>query len=432
MAAALPRGIQRDPTDPTGKAKVAVFTVRGRRFRRRLGRVSVREAVRLRQQLIDSSGGVTVGEMVEQHLQLGASRWTKTYLRDARRFAVAIQRAFGSELAQRLRPAQIQAHLDDQARVVGPAQANHQVRFLRAAYNTWDRKFRGASDPPIANPVRRGSVGFLPVARRNRGFTVDQEVRLLENLPTHYPNPQLVRMAILTGLRRANLVGLEWAWVDLEAETVTIPMEAYKSRREHVVPLVAEAVDILLDLPTLKAGRRFVFEGHANSWWGRAAEVPTDEDPRSWNWTGRPINYGNWYRKRWLPAVAAAGVPGMRFHDLRHTTGHRLTEAGVPTRTVQQILGHASIQSTEIYTKADGTAMRRALSELTTRQPPSETAPKEPQYRLHEKIDTGEALSLARKLAELLGDFNEASGDRTRDPRLKRPSPSGRSSTKGS
>ena len=53
-----------------------------------------------------------------------------------------------------------------------------------------------------------------------------------------------------------------------------------------------------------------------------------------------------------------------RFHDLRHTAGTRLAEAGADAFTIKDILGHASIQTSAIYVHATDEGKRRAVSAL--------------------------------------------------------------------
>jgi integrase len=58
--------------------------------------------------------------------------------------------------------------------------------------------------------------------------------------------------------------------------------------------------------------------------------------------SGLPLRQGNFRRRHWLPAVQAAGLEGVRFHDLRHTAGTLATVSGATIREVQARLGHAS------------------------------------------------------------------------------------------
>jgi Phage integrase family len=59
-----------------------------------------------------------------------------------------------------------------------------------------------------------------------------------------------------------------------------------------------------------------------------------------------------------------AGIGNFRFHDLRHTAGTRLAEAGADAFTIKDILGHASIQTSAIYVHATDEGKRRSLAAL--------------------------------------------------------------------
>jgi integrase len=82
-------------------------------------------------------------------------------------------------------------------------------------------------------------------------------------------------------------------------------------------------------------------------------------------------------KKGFKRAVHLAGLPKIRFHDLRHTFATRLVQAGVDIITVQHLLGHARISMTAPYAHSPDTARIAAvkrLDELFDSQP----APKRP------------------------------------------------------
>ncbi len=57
---------------------------------------------------------------------------------------------------------------------------------------------------------------------------------------------------------------------------------------------------------------------------------------------GGPLHRYNFYRRVWKPALVAAGLEGLRIHDLRHTAASVAINAGAPVKQVQQMLGHSS------------------------------------------------------------------------------------------
>jgi integrase len=78
-----------------------------------------------------------------------------------------------------------------------------------------------------------------------------------------------------------------------------------------------------------------------------------------------PLRYNNWLRRVWQPAVVAAGVPALRFHDLRRTAATAMVAAGVDVRTAQAGLGHADPRVTlAIYAQVVSDPDRHAAHQL--------------------------------------------------------------------
>jgi integrase len=79
------------------------------------------------------------------------------------------------------------------------------------------------------------------------------------------------------------------------------------------------------------------------------------------NLSGGPMNYSAWRRTRWAQARAVAGVPGLRFHDLRSVAASAILAAGVDVKTAQRRLGLANVTlMLQVYARATAEADRRA------------------------------------------------------------------------
>ena len=81
------------------------------------------------------------------------------------------------------------------------------------------------------------------------------------------------------------------------------------------------------------------------------------------NGAGEPLC---WFQRPWRAALKAAGVLDFRWHDLRHEYASRLVEKGVPLSQVRDLLGHASIVTTERYDNQKPEVLLEAAKRLET------------------------------------------------------------------
>ncbi len=178
-------------------------------------------------------------------------------------------------------------------------------------------------------------------------LTPEQCERLLGELPTHLRAPAL--FSVLSGLRMSNVRDLTWDRVDLDRAHAWVPSSHYKTRRSHGVALSAAAVDLLRSLPQTGAA---VFE-----------------------YRGKQVT-GTFNTKAFRKALLRAGLPGVRWHDLRHTFASWLASRGASDRVLQVMGGWASpkmaaryshLRSEELRPWADavgtfaGTALKTAM-----------------------------------------------------------------------
>jgi integrase len=155
---------------------------------------------------------------------------------------------------------------------------------------------------------------------RERSLTPNEASRLLAELPEH--QREMALFALMTGLRQANVMGLEWQQVNFDLRHAYVP--AWKAKNGHSlsVPLNAGAMDIL--------GRM-------------QGRHPT----RVFTYKGRPVNAVS--TKAWRRAVARAGLEDFRWHDLRHTWATWQRQAGTPTYELQRLGGWRTGAMVERY-----------------------------------------------------------------------------------
>ncbi len=158
--------------------------------------------------------------------------------------------------------------------------------------------------------------------------------------------PAMIRCLVLAflyiGLRKSEARLLEWRYVDLDGGWVRFTA---KGRRERVLPIPHQAATALRNWQQECPDPRWVFP----SSWGQVR--------------GRPISE-TWVRNIIRDIGEAAGLKGLRPHQLRHTYATRLLDKGKHVRQVQELLGHASLQTTQIYLAVRPTNLKEAVDDL--------------------------------------------------------------------
>ena len=157
-------------------------------------------------------------------------------------------------------------------------------------------------------------------------------------------------MALKTGLRQGELIGLQWADLDLSRGVLNVRRAIWrgveglpKGGRERTLELPASAVDALKGHRHLRG--RFVF---------------CQDD-------GQPLTAGKMESplRRTLKRAGITREAGrVGWHDLRHTYASHLAMRGVPLKVIQELMGHATIEMTERYAHLSPDTRREAVSVL--------------------------------------------------------------------
>jgi integrase len=161
----------------------------------------------------------------------------------------------------------------------------------------------------------------------------------------------LYELALATGMRQGELFGLRWADVDLEQGTLRICTTVRRSRlagMQMAEPKTAGSLrQIAIDdsiAETLRAHRTRQLEERlalGPAWQDRDLIFP--------DLYGSPLRGNNFDVRSFFPAMRKAGVPRIRFHDLRHTSATLLIAAGEPVKVVSEMLGHADVATTQRF-----------------------------------------------------------------------------------
>jgi integrase len=221
----------------------------------------------------------------------------------------------------------------------------------------------------------------------------------------------LVELTLTTGLRSGEIRGLVWDSIDLEGKRLFVERQASRRGEEAVtktessvrpVPLPAYLIPELkrwkLACPITERG--LVFPGEPNTRGERNA-----------------IDADKLLRHILRRALRRAGLPALRFHDLRHMAGTLMHEAGVSLKRAQEILGHASERTTlAIYTHS----MRRTHDDSADKIAVLAGLAPAPKFLGNNLETSGSVKSHESAVSDCL--IGSRGWDRTNDQRINSPS----------
>lgn len=291
-----------------------------------------------------------VDQLIELFLEEHESGWSVSYASDTRRrLRGRVSHAIGRRKLDDVVRADVNRLHSAITKEGSPVEANR-VRTIVHRLFEWAEDF-GYLPEGHPNParVRRGSkTGRNREGSRERFLTREEAARLIaaaDSVPgggtAEWSVGLPVRLWLLTGLRRSELLHRRWGDVDWKVKTLTV--RNTKNGTTHVVPLSNLAVELLQNVkPDIAPPEGPIFLG-------RGGKAVSD------------------LKKPWREARSLADLEDVTIHDLRRTVATWLTNlAGVPVGTVAALLNHKvpGAGVTAIYTRPMEEAVRAAVSEL--------------------------------------------------------------------
>ncbi|GGF24287.1 site-specific integrase [Halobacillus andaensis] len=176
---------------------------------------------------------------------------------------------------------------------------------------------------------------------------VQQLFSMLENQPIH--QSLIIKLAITTGLRRGELLGLQWEDIDFDKRTIEVNhtlqhikeegFQLRKPKTKSSLRTVVAPIHLIEELKEYKHVKNKERLQVAEHWEGGNHSFVFS------TWNGKPLYPtvpGTWWRR----FIKRTGFKHIRFHDLRHTAATLLINQGVHAKVISERLGHADIKTT--------------------------------------------------------------------------------------
>jgi len=248
--------------------------------------------------------------------------------------------AFGTTKLVQLTPQQLQKLYTDK---LAQGKSTTTVRHIHAClHRALEDALRfGLVQRNVADLVKAPQMAKHPM----QVFTPEQARKFLEVAKGNRLEAFYV-LALNTGMRLGELLGLKWRDVDLEAGTVQIQTSLKKAVSGHALgktKTTGSRRKVMLTptaIAALRAHRARQLEERLQSpaWY--------DYDLVFTNSIGNTLCPTNVYRRGFKPLLRQAGLPMIRLHDTRHTAATLLLLSGIHPKVVSEMLGHSSINIT--------------------------------------------------------------------------------------
>ena len=244
------------------------------------------------------------------------------------------------------------------ARVAGGPGVARRTRMAAAAMFAWGVEHGWTKGNPFAG------VKLTAAPVRERFLSREEAGRLLDAVASLEADKTLsktfgdaLRLLLLTGARKTEILGLRWSEIDFGRKSLILPPERTKAGGR------TGGRRIILSPPALAilSGRREEADKAA-----RAAATSGDETPAQRSpfvFPGyRGEGHATGLRKAFLAVCEDAKLPGVRLHDLRHSFASFAVADGASLFLVGKLLGHASTRTTERYAHLSGDPLQDAAA----------------------------------------------------------------------
>lgn len=225
-----------------------------------------------------------------------------------------------------------------------PATANRHLSALSKAFSDAVREWHWLHDNPLRRVAKErespGRVRYLSDEEREALLEACRKSELTELY-------LIVMLALTTGMRRGEILGMRWSDVDLERRLIVLNKTKNRDRRS--VPIVPEVLNLLREHGKVRQlGNDMVFPAKPRKPGRRKgkqnAAIPAPDAEAQSKEQG-PL----WFDEYWYAALEQAKIQNFRFHDLRHTAASYLAMSGATVPEIAAVLGHRTLQMVKRY-----------------------------------------------------------------------------------
>ncbi len=275
----------------------------------------------------------TMGDLAEKYLHLHAEneKRPKSIKEDKSMLKNYILKDFGSRKVDSITLEDIQTlHASlHKKRVL----SNRILALLHKMFNL-AVQWRWRTDNPVSG------IKKYQEHKRTRWLQEDEMKKLLNvlDISPHQTTANIIRLLLLTGARKHEVLTATWDQFDLEKGIWTKKAHTTKQRKMEHLPLSPAALSILKKIKEEKSDSPFLFPGNVK---------------------GKPLQD---IKKSWATISKQADLKDFKIHDIRHTYASHLVSSGLSLSIVGKLLGHTQASTTQRYAHLADEPLREATT----------------------------------------------------------------------
>jgi integrase len=280
-----------------------------------------------REQLQESA---TFEQLCSEYMERYSKPFKKSWNTDQSRVNIHLVPRFGNLTASSIVHNDIALFHTQVGKLKKPT-ANRLIKLISVIYTkciSW-----GMLPENYKNPAK--GITFFPEQSRDRWLTPVELPRLIKaiNEEDVYAR-SAIWLALLVGLRKNELLSLEWSRIDLERLEITV--YETKNTKPLYLPISSEVLAVIDGIPKVE-GNQYLFAGRKEG------------------------THLKDFKRQWDRVRKKAGVTDVRWHDLRRTLGSWLAQSGNTLHLIAKILNHKDIRTTQVYARFAQDDMKEAL-----------------------------------------------------------------------
>ena len=282
---------------------------------------------------------LTIDELINEYIEKWAKARKRTWEEDQRILAGEVSRTWGKAKAKQIKRRDVVIFLDG-IRERAPIMANRTLAVIRRMFN-----FAIERDILEHSPCTQDKMPS-PETQKDRALS-EEEIKIfwnkLDASDYAFATILALKMELITGQRKGEVITMRWNEIDLEKSTWDIPAEKSKNKKPHRVHLSKLAKDILETTKTKLAHENWVFPSPSGKKDIHISETAINKAVYRGFDTADPKD------KTKVREPFFKGIEKFTPHDLRRTAASHMTALGIPRLVVSKVLNHVENSVTAIY-----------------------------------------------------------------------------------